>query len=319
MTAAAVAAAAAVAGCWHVAIVNGARQPELAKAGTVDWSALSANLTEPVTHTGDKLDLPGWIPARFLPGETRRRAAGVESVSALVLDLDAGDVGPEGEAARLAAGSMGWAALFHTSWSHTPEKPKGRLVLPLDKPCPVDRWGETWKAAASWAKHEGLTVDPAAKDPCRLYFLPAVRPGNAGAFRAWADPGQGLASWRWLVSRYGPPVEARREFTPVLTTGQRGLDGQDKTARRQRFAVGVVRTRAKEIASMGQGSRNNALFRAAAAVGQLAAAGVLDLRPAVEEIRRAGLAAGLDEREVNTTIHSGLTRGSADGPWTFTD
>lgn len=309
---------AAVEGRWDVAIVRGARDAALAAQGEVDWTRLVANLTDPVEWGGDKLDLPGWIPARFLPGETRRKAAAVESVSALVLDLDAGDVGPEGEAASLAAGSCGFSALFHTSWSHTPEKPKGRLVLPLDAPCPVGRWKEVWTAAAAWAKHEGLTVDPAAKDPCRLYFLPAVRPGGVGAFRSWAVEGQRLASWRWLVARYSPPPE-RREFKPVQPTATRGLDGHDRAARRKRFAWGVVRVRCTELASMAEGGRNSALFRAAAAVAQLAAAGVLDLRPAVDEVWRAAVASGLDESEINKTIHSGLSRGEADGPWNFKD
>lgn len=307
--------ACAVDGAWDVALVRTAYDAHLMDRGPLVWPELVHNLTEPGEWKGEKKDLPGWIPARFRQEETRRHTRGVEAVSMLVLDLDAGDVGVHGETAERVVESVGCAGIFHTSWSHTPAKPKGRLVMPLDRPCPADRWAETWQSAARWAAAQGLTVDPAAKDASRLYYM-AMKPPGGGHFAAWARPGRVL-SWRWLVAHHAPPREAVREFRPVLPTAQRGLDGQDMTARRRRFAIGVVQHRAREIAVMGEGGRNQAVFRAAAAVGQLHAAGVLDLRDAVEEIRRAGLASGLSEGEVSRTINSGLSRGASDGPWDF--
>lgn len=304
-----------VAGEWDIAFVRSAHDATLTHRGIVYWPHLVANICEPEVFYGEKRDLPGWIPARFREGESRRHAKGVEAVSMLVLDLDAGDVGERGEVAESIVKGEGFGGMFHTSWSHTKAKPKGRLVMPLDQPCPVDRWAETWIAASRWAKAKGLTVDPAAKDASRLYYM-AMRKPDGSPFAAWAHEGK-LITWRWLVAHHGAPRQAVREFAPVLTTSARGMDGQDMTARRRRFAVAVVQTRARDLAMMGEGGRNQALFRASAAIGQLVAAGVLDLRDAIEEVRRAALSSGLSEGEVNKTIQSGLSRGAADGPWQF--
>src|SRR5690606_12849658 len=45
-----------------------------------------------------------------------------------------------------------------------------RLVVPLSRPVPAERWAEAW----SWAAYRTPEADPACKDPARLYFAPAV-------------------------------------------------------------------------------------------------------------------------------------------------
>ncbi len=111
-----------------------------------------------------KTRLPCWSPAHYRRGATRG-LAGVESLSCLVLDYDDGtDI----EAAT--APWQSWALMVHTSWSHTTEHPRFRLVLPLAEAVPATAWEGVWRWAA--ARSAG-TVDPACKDPSRLYLLPA--------------------------------------------------------------------------------------------------------------------------------------------------
>ena len=105
---------------------------------------------------------------------------------------------------RAAALAEGYTAMMHTSWSHTPEHPKARLVFPFAEPAPVARWEQVWDAAARWAKLGGLTLDPATKDASRLYFLPAYPVGDEArrrAFRSWVryDDADQLLSWRRLL------------------------------------------------------------------------------------------------------------------------
>ena len=110
----------------------------------------------------DKRALPAWSPARFI-GETRR-AIDVVELSCLVLDLDGGDVGAVDDA---------WGDslhVLHSTWSHTEEAPRFRLVVPLAKPVPVASWPSAW----AWATARTPTADPACKDPSRLYFRPAI-------------------------------------------------------------------------------------------------------------------------------------------------
>lgn len=111
----------------------------------------------------DKRALPAWSPARFI-GETRR-AIDVVELSCLVLDLDGGDV---------SAVTNTWSDVshvLHSTWSHTEESPRFRLVVPLAKPVPVASWSSAW----AWATARTPTADPACKDPSRLYFRPAIR------------------------------------------------------------------------------------------------------------------------------------------------
>ena len=111
----------------------------------------------------DKRALPAWSPARFM-GETRR-AVEVVDLSCLVLDLDGGDVDVV---------SNTWTDVLHvlhSTWSHTDEAPRFRLVVPLAKPVPVASWSAAW----AWATARTPTADAACKDPSRLYFRPAIR------------------------------------------------------------------------------------------------------------------------------------------------
>ncbi len=67
-------------------------------------------------------------------------------------------------------GSKPFTVALHTSWSHRPEAPCFRLVLPLARPVPGPRWGEAWSLAVQAL---GLPVDRACSNANRRYLLPA--------------------------------------------------------------------------------------------------------------------------------------------------
>lgn len=87
---------------------------------------------------GAKATLPCWAPATFKPG-ARRNSKGVTELSCLVLDYDDG-TDPESASAIWES----WFHILHTSWSHTDERPRFRLVLPLASPCPIGFWPRLW-------------------------------------------------------------------------------------------------------------------------------------------------------------------------------
>ena len=89
-----------------------------------------------------------------------------------MLDHDAGD--PE---AALAAWS-GVIAVAHSTWSHTEDAPRFRVVVPLARPIPANRWSAAW----SWASERAPGADRACKDASRLYFRPAVSSLDAPRF-----------------------------------------------------------------------------------------------------------------------------------------
>jgi hypothetical protein len=260
--------------------------------------------------------LPAWSPAMYRDtAETRRIAANVEAVSCFVLDLDSGE--PFDRAVQLVAP---YYALSHTTWRHRPSKPKARIILPLLTPCPVERWAEVWSAGDRWAQGAGVHMDQACKDPCRLYFLPAVIAGSARSaeyYMAGKVDGERL-SWRRLLID-NPAPERPRTFDPVrsiVLPGQSYEHSGEADIKRRR-ARGILNAACKDISNEVEGGRNNGVYRASARAGQLHAAGALALAEAEAAILSAALACGLDQREALTTIASGVRRGISDGPYNF--
>lgn len=129
---------------------------------------------------GAKRDLRLWSPTLYRPGATERSAQNVTHVSCLVLDYDDGT--------EIDEASTTWSAWFHlvyTTWSHTPDHPRFRLVLPLAFAVPAEDWGAVW----AWAEeHAHFRIDPAMKSPAATYALPAV-PHRAWPREAFSRPG----------------------------------------------------------------------------------------------------------------------------------
>lgn len=147
-----------------------------------EWSRLVARLTTHQIREGvaDKRDLPAWSPAVLAPGARRANDA-VEAVSCIVLDYDDGT-----ELATAREPWMDWPHIWHTSWSHTEELAKFRLVIPLARAVPVVAWRWVW----AWAARRAAGgIDQACKDASRLYFLPAVKSANAPRWAGVHDPG----------------------------------------------------------------------------------------------------------------------------------
>lgn len=263
-----------------------------------------------------KATLPAWSPAIYRDAvETRRVAAGVEAVSCFVLDLDSGE--PFDRAVQFVAP---YYALSHTTWRHRPSKPKARIILPFLTPCPVERWAEVWAAGDRWAQGAGVKMDQACKDPCRLYFLPAVIAGSARSaeyYMAGKTDGERL-SWRRLVLD-NPAPERLSTFAPMRSIGLPGQSTYEtgEVAEHARRALAIMRSICERIAAGGVGGRNDAVFAAGRRAGQLHAAGALTLAEAEAAILSAGLACGLDQREAHTAMTNGIHKAKEDPAFDF--
>lgn len=125
--------------------------------------------------------LEGWSPAKFT-GD-RRGLANVESVSALVLDVDTGD-----HALTHLSNVFGIVAGFiHSSWTHAHRKDgtpdvrvrKWRVVFLLSRPMSIEEHGRLWDAAESRARRGGIALDRATRDASRFWFIPGRRAVDA--------------------------------------------------------------------------------------------------------------------------------------------
>lgn len=314
---------------WPVVRYRGARDNQ-GKPARWDWATLRRALCQGRTHGKEKVQTPAWSPVEMVEGQTRRAAANVAAVSMLVLDCDAGD-----PLDVLEALGDEYIRIGHTSWSHTPDHPKARLVFPFARPCPAKHWGRVWGAAARWTASQGVTVDPAAKDPSRLYFgayVPHVETEPGGNehlewFEWWCYgrlgtdgvPGQMPArerdylSWARLASAYPEPEPEPQVYT--AHTGALADTVDERERRRRALASGIIRHRCGQIQAHGEGGRNVRLYAAARTAGSLASGGWIDLAAAAGDLEAAGLASGLTAKEVARAIRNGLAHGDADGPY----
>ena len=167
-----------------VSFVNGVTDTD-PQLRALAWPKLAARLVDfrprpdlaPAGASEDRLKalkrtLPAWIPVDFEPGGRLRDQ--VKAVHLAVLDFD-GTCDISTACARWA----GFAYALHTSWSHTAEKHRFRLVLPLARPVPRDAWPD------AFARLVELAVEPfdrCSENPAQLFFLPAVPSSNAERF-----------------------------------------------------------------------------------------------------------------------------------------
>ena len=120
-----------------------------------------------------KRDLPAWSPALYSQGE-RRANKNVQAITALVYDYDSTTTAPETIIGTLSQRGLRFAV--YTTWSHTPQKPRYRVVLFLSRSLSPFEYERAWPRGLSFI---GLSdgVDEQAKDISRNYILPVRRDG----------------------------------------------------------------------------------------------------------------------------------------------
>ncbi len=126
-----------------------------------------------------KKDFRLWAPSLYKPN-SRRGSENVVYLSCLVLDYD------DGTPLRDATETWeAWFHILHTTWSHTDEHNKFRVVVPFAQPVPAKHWRLVWH----WAEElVGRVIDPACKGEGHAFALPVV-PDEAHPREAFSTPG----------------------------------------------------------------------------------------------------------------------------------
>lgn len=120
----------------------------------------------------DKRKVAGFSLASFL--ENRRALPRVEQVHALILDFDEGDT-----TLRQAEGLLpGVSGVTYTTFRHTPEHPKLRVIFPLSRPVDADEYARVWAWAADKITKTRV-LDESTRDASRFWYLPSHPPGAA--------------------------------------------------------------------------------------------------------------------------------------------
>lgn len=121
----------------------------------------------------DKFGAPCWSPCIYSSGTTRKKE-NVIRISMAVIDVDNGH-----SVDSLIQLIHGYTYLIHSSFSHTKDMPKYRVILPLSQTIDAAEWPLAWSRINSWL---GGINDPATKDASRLYYMPVCPLDSQDAF-----------------------------------------------------------------------------------------------------------------------------------------
>lgn len=152
------------------------KSPESVATFSVTWKKLCKNLTSPIISP--EKDCPLFGPYSLGPHKTRRNSNVVE-VSLLVFDID----DSKGMSAKDIIKLVNqYDAIIHSTWTHTIENPKYRLIIRLLKPVAASEFKTIRDTFLSLNPALESIVDKACSDPSRSYYLysyPIERSGFA--------------------------------------------------------------------------------------------------------------------------------------------
>lgn len=146
------------------------RIPQVGKPLTMTFSQLAGQLSKPMV--GERKDIGGaYSPALYR--ENVRRKSSIVHVCVLVIDID------EGGIVEKLAGVFGKRrAIIHSTFSSTPEAPRCRVLLELEKPINTTTYDRLHShMRATLLEKFNVIADNGAKDPSRLSYYPVVRKG----------------------------------------------------------------------------------------------------------------------------------------------
>ena len=163
-------------------------------------------------ETGRKEDAALWSPVTYKTGGMRVKGqteANIATVHAIVLDYDG-----KPQVVTIERAQEVWGCFEHviyTTFQHTPEKPRFRVVMPLTRAVTTDEFRRIWAWVHTFASERDVAFDPLS-DPGRIYYIPTRRPGAEHAYHHNAevvlDPD--------IILGIAPQVAPRTLFAPPV-------------------------------------------------------------------------------------------------------
>jgi hypothetical protein len=241
-----------------------------------------------------------WRGYSFTPvWKDNRRESDYVTAYHLAFDFDAGD-----ETSSLAylmqPGKFAWmfAGFGYTTPSHTPEKPRSRLVFVLEYPIDSPQeYREVYRAVAWMIAGDGSYTDPACKDPLRLYYGSR----NCEVSTNWSVLTQGAI--RDVLGQYDaahPVVEKKAALRRIETNPSDTM----KEARYRRI-IDAVRMAPK-------GERHITLLKRAREAGGYVASGIFNEAAIIADLIAAAGDFGDGEagrKEAERVVRDGLSYG----------
>jgi len=272
---------------------------------TCDWDAWFARVefTSPPRNVATKAALRGWSPASF-EGDQRGKAR-VQSVHALCIDYEPRGDHP-GTSIEEALGLWrGFFGLLHTSYSHKPDSPRFRVILPLSRPLTAEEFARAWAWMARRCEEAGHSIDLATSDASRLWFFPGTPDG--GEYRVIPLEGKLLDADEISLATEEPPAPPSAAVPVPLPA-----PAQPRASNAERYVRRTLEKACEVLARSPAGDRNNDLARESFALGGLLHLGVVTEREVMDAFLAVARAQRwTDEPRTRGTIQRQLRYGAA--------
>jgi hypothetical protein len=136
-----------------------------AKTIEVTWDMVCAQLAEPIVS--DTKDVILYGPYR-LNGEAKRSNNNVLEVSFLVFDIDDAKGYSAQDVVKLV---KDYDVILHSTYSHTKENPRYRLIINLLNPIPAKNFSAVRNGFLFFNAELASIIDKACSDASRAYYL----------------------------------------------------------------------------------------------------------------------------------------------------
>jgi hypothetical protein len=277
----------------------------------IEWFRYCHGLTYPDKHDN-------WLisPALFNPalGDTRRGKGNVIIARGIWLDVDDGEL-PYPVFQKIFAGIR--MAIFNTASSK--DDTRYRVFIPTSANVMGDTYADICQQLVKTVQSKGYCAPrqkkKGSKKPCHgidlgktyaanMMYLPCQPMAGGASFFEVYD-GEEIDPALWVENNI-LPVEITDPLEPyILPEVIPDIPANDNGDVCRAYAEAVLRNAADEIATCGEGNRNNALYRASVNCFTYANAGLLNSGAVTSELESAGSRAGLKTDETKSTINSG--------------
>jgi hypothetical protein len=180
-----------------------ADKAQITTAKEYQWAEFAKLLTAKPPESQNKAARGWFIPASF--ADNHRDGGNFKFRDSLTLDFDKVEVGAY---EKVQAALANFAHAIYTTFSHTPEAPRFRVVVPLSRSVDLVEF----QALARKLAADTFGIELVARESfsaSQMMYMPTVRPSKAGEFKSavndapWLDVDKVLASyanWRDLTS-----------------------------------------------------------------------------------------------------------------------
>ncbi len=143
-----------------------------------DFASFCMALAEPEIR--ETKDGPAWLPCTFV--RAKRNDENVAAMYSFVIDLDNGT-----SEDTIRAALNGYRYVCHSTYSHTPERPKWRVIVPFKEVLAPAKYNAVFE---HFNKLFDGALDKSCRNPSHLYYLPSVPPGSESHYRQFAADGK---------------------------------------------------------------------------------------------------------------------------------